>query len=427
MSTSKSLLRLLLVVLVAGVLAACNTATPTPPEPEYVIEIEGQLEAHEYDSGANFWIQALTQVDADWSYTFGWLDPPTPINADGTYALTIDAREFPGEPLAPEEYGSWQLFPFGDDVIDVTVSNPNAKLRVLNRVSLNQAEPTGPRLLGSHSYVHYHQVESNGTTLRYPGTLVFSDAAVSIDGTAKVADLNPHRVIDLDLEPGWNLVHSTPSGISGQSLYVSEPLASQPAELVRNTRVLGSRATRPPASELKGYSVYAAHQVLADEVSSEMYAALFPSGTSILTANAWYGVNDPGAFLVPFADALPFGDAATGSVVIADSATNAVVADVRYYDETAVNQTSWWTDPSVATGTLQLEAASSNVVVAVYVDRSTVLESLDYEEEGNTVLATDVNLYFGWNLLEVVEIDETTVELVRLDPAESPTWDMYPY
>jgi len=426
MSTSKPLLRLLLFALLAGALAACNSATPTPPEPNYLIEFEGQLEPREYDTGATFWIQALTQFEADWTTSFEWYDPPYPVEDDGSYAVTIDAREFPGDPLSPEEYGSWQLFPFGDDVVDVEASNPNAKLRVLNRVALYQAEDTGPRLLESHVYVHYHQTESNGTTLNYPGTLVFSDAAVAIESSVSAPGLDAHRKLDVELEPGWNLVYQGPVTV-GPPVYVSKPLASQPAGLARSSRVLGFRDSRPPASELSGYSVFAAHQALPDEVSSEMYAGLFPSGTSILRANTWYGVNDPGSFLVPLADALPFSDTATGSIVVADAGTKAVVADVRYYDETAVDQASWWIDPAVATGSLQLEAGSSNIVVAVYVDRSTVLESLDYEDDGMTYSATDVELHFGWNLLEVAEIDSTTVELVRLDPSEIPSWEMYPY
>lgn len=424
MPKAASLLRLLLAVGLAGVLAACASTTP-PPEPDYVLEVEGQLDPDQYDPGAVFWAQALTNFAADWSATYGWYEPSFPVEADGSYEISIDAREFPGDPLTPEEFGTRHLFPFGDDVLDVTVSNPNAKLRVLNRISLYQSSPAQGYLAHSHNLFHTQKAQYGGTTYSYFGTLVFSDVAVNIDASANVPGLDPHRVLDLDLVPGWNLVHFTPSETPGLSRYESKPLGSQQTSLSVTTANLGSRDTSPPASELSGYSVFAAHQVQADAVTAEMYAGLYPYGTSILRAHNWYGsVNDPASFLVPFLDALPFGDTASGSMILSDPETMAVIADFRYYDEAAVDLDYWWYDPDVSTGVLQLETASTNLVTAIYVDRDTVVEVLDYEDEGRTFTATDVELQFGWNLLEHVQIDPDTTQLMVYADG-LPSWEMH--
>lgn len=168
--------------------------------------------------------------------------------------------------------------------------------------------------------------------------------------------------------------------------------------------------------------------MLADEVSNPMFTGLFPSGTSTSHANSLYGaVNDPDSFLVPLVDALPFGDAATGSVTLSDPETMAVVANFRYYDETAVDQNSWWNDPGVATGSLQLETATKNAIIAIYVNRNTVVEVLDYEDDGTTYIATDVQLWFGWNLLEMVEVDAETTELVIRSDSSLPSWELNPF
>ncbi len=427
MSKPKSLLRLVLTAVLAGVLAACASTTPTPPEPDWVLEVEGKLAPEQYDPGAVFWTQTLVDFSDDWVASYDWYEPSFPVAADGSYEISLDARDFPGDPLTPQEFGTRHLFPLGTDEVEVNVSNPNAELRVIISNSLFQISPEQGGLVHSHWLFHTQSVQSGDITYSYSGTLVFSDVAVSIDGTANAPGLDPHRAVALDLEPGWNLVHATPVETPGLLTYESHPLDSQPTLLSRAARSLGSRASSPPASELGGYSVFAGHLVSQDAVPADMYSVSLSNSTSTLRAYSWYGsTNDPESFLVTFPEALGFGDAATGSHILADPDTRAATAIFHYYDEFAVDEALWWQDPDKSTGFIEMESAGGNSVGAIYVDRDTTLELLDYEIEGHTITANDVELYFGWNLLEAIEVDATTTEIVRYVSDTMPSWELVP-
>ncbi len=217
-------------------LAACSTGEAPKKqltESDYKLEMSGQVPAGEFDSSSIFWVWLITKISPDLSRTLDWHKPGVPIAGDGSYKITVDARQMTGPAIDPKLFGEWYLFPTGAEVEDISVSDPGAKIRVINSIAVYHKETAEGDLKATHSLNFWERQVVGGKLIAEWKRPVFSDRDVSIQGSVGAPASTLRATVDLNLKAGWNFVYATPGSRGSATIaFVAQPvLATDVPEL----------------------------------------------------------------------------------------------------------------------------------------------------------------------------------------------------
>jgi len=99
--------------------------------------------------------------------------------------------------------------PTGAEVVDISVSDPGAKLRVISSIAAYHKETAEGDLVATHSLNYWQRQVVGGKSIAEWKRPVFSDRDVTIQGSAGAPASTPRATVDLDLKAGWNFVYAT--------------------------------------------------------------------------------------------------------------------------------------------------------------------------------------------------------------------------
>lgn len=427
-------LRWLMLLSIPLLLAACGGGTesrmpaPTLTDSDYVLEISSKLEAHEFDSGARLWVRNYTKLADDMSQEQAWHYPSFPVADDGSYSITIDARELEGETVVPEVFAEWYLWPENNETMDISVSSGSARLRVLNNIFLYQQEPVRGSILQSHQLL-YKQERQNGLTYIDFRRLVFSDRDVIIQGTVGAHGSASRMQLDMRMKIGWNLVY--PQSESAKPLIITaRPITADDEKDMawgRSNRTLAESTD----NRIAGYSIFTAHQVHDGNFLNTLNSRSSTELLRNITASTWFKSSTEAGpnLLMPLQQILP-GTIQSGSMELTEKDTRGMLASIFYYDALAITADGWWRDPALSTGDLVVTNENGNPILLIYSDRSTHVNFNDLVLDNypdTTIRTQGLELTFGWNFIEATPIitETGTYELVRR--TEIPTgWELRP-
>ncbi len=227
---------LVAILSIAILLTACG-AGEAPKKPltdsDYKLEMAGQVPAGEFTPPSVLWVRLVTAITTDLRTTLDWYVPSSPVAADGSYEISVDAREIMGEAIGPKLFGEWYLVPTAAEVSDISATDPAAELRVMDDIFLYQTSPTEVDLVHTHYLSFWQKQVVGGTPIAEWIRPVFSDRDVRIQGSTGAPASTPRVTVDMDLKAGWNFVYAIPgSRASATTEYVARPiLATDISEL----------------------------------------------------------------------------------------------------------------------------------------------------------------------------------------------------
>lgn len=390
---------------------------PTLEAETYLLRLQGTLDPEDFSEGTYLDFTAVSAVFSDGSYR-----PHVPnstaalVSAAGTYDLTIDARDLldEGVVLTPHSLANWFLphYDTSSQTRTLYVSDPNAQLQIVNSVIVVQDDGKG----SAGSTFVSHSVGIPLGTDRYSvwAQPVFADRPLSITGMLGSIKHDFTDELEVDLEPGWNLIYivespEQPTVTTINSRPVTDVDQPQYAVLEKRFGIIHG------ASEVRGYALFPSHEIEPGGQGRALFRAERPNSQPSFYAMGpnWINHNLAPMFLVPAGD---LSTSVPNAFSTDDVDARLMLGVLLAYDQSAVNAGALGDVPA-AIGQLVPESEATNPIAIIYSDRSTMLHADPSAFDGSGApLMTDAEglpLYYGWNLLEVVPNEPGSPDTLR--------------
>lgn len=365
-----------------------------PPTLAYEIDLVGELPEWAVGPNAELSFWYWTEMSERGGH-IERLEPLDVVGPTSTVSVTIDARDLADVSL--QGFVDWY---WGQD--ELTVSDPDHEIKVFDAGYLLQRPASGSGSLYSHELWPVHQYSSDGFGRSSLGYLVFSDQEASISGAGD------GWLFEVTLHPGWNLFYSEyrPDAEGAENYYGAE-LAAQPSELLTSDSSIAA-AYGVLSEEFGGVAAFLAPSPSGAVGSPNIFAG-YSSGRTLnifLFLPSW--LEDPhlGVNLLALPEAI---GSAGGAAESSDPDARFGMATILAFDVANTENSAWWADAALSSGEVQALTENGNRVIFLYADRNTTLHLSGTELAalpGSAVstLAQGVDLYMGWNRIEIEEI-----------------------
>lgn len=411
--------RLLLPAL-ALILAACGTGGSggdtgggdrTPPsEPETVLATTYQLDGHEL--GDDTWLrQAYLVRIEDGS---GWINylPAVRIPADGLVDIEYDAADIK-ESFDAETYFQYYLPSSEDGPAPLEISAPDVQVKATSTMSLMQFDPAGTgRFITSHwlDLRHYFEADHYNSM-----RAVFAEQSVRIraDYTAGLY----RNMIDIELQPGWNLLYYEFDFVDEQ----------------RQRKLHARPATGPiAAGGSAAYTWLGNFEADYDADQLTVFTRTHPDSEPTVLDSSYLGTGSFSRYLDVFSWIHPeqvplgpisewFGESTSGTITGAEELRVTAAEFLTY--PAGVPQTD---DALYSNGSVWFSSTvGDHPVIVLYADRSATVRINDLEVPAeNMIVQTEfsgLQLAYGWNYVVAVadSPDEGQPVTVTLTTVES--------
>ena len=409
------LLRISGLLSVALLLAACGrTGTgdsggdspPPAPTPDPLLEFSYTLPESTIGPNTSFVYTYLTEITDEYQ---GRTEPTErmPVPSSRELNIRLDAETIPAE-FSIERFFGYYLPQLADGPAPFTVSDADVTIRPINSMAVTQTDPTV-----ANGYIYSHNIEIHHEAARDSGTEPVFQWPVFSSGEATVRASYARGVNDYEVEinlvPGWNLLHSDWEFIDDRwRLIFGSHDSSVDFHVVARPlhRHLG---TLDLGYSIGGLTVFTLDDVQSATPVEPIDMRQFEAGPGVRPFGiiGWLPPDMAAAVAHPLETVI---GSATGTMTGTDDLR--VTATAIYTFPPGSSDVS---DPAASNGRIVFVHDDGYPVLLVYADRSATIHMDDVTLADGTELVTPAGglpLVFGWNTIVIQPIADTGVHLL---------------